>query len=353
MQRLGFLSAATLAAGAFAANPASGTVDYRLSGPYTHNTLAIYLIHRPNGDDGPVPLTLGEAMEREAVKLVETGNVEELVIRNRGDREVFVQAGDIVKGGKQDRVLTVSIVVPPNSGDIPVGAFCVEQGRWEGRGSEKEREFSASTARLPSKAGRVALYYRAQESSGATGGGRAWTTGRSSSRDDLQGRIWASVAATQSRLGGAMMQSVADERSRSSLQLSLENATLASALGVYEEALGRLVQDHPDAVGYVFSIGGRLDGGDEFASAGLFRKLWARQLKAAATEALASETETGGPEPALAGVAAFIDAARGGQASSRAMPGGMIVETRASDEAFYTEMRRPQGLWVHRSFIAR
>ena len=33
-------------------------------------------------------------------------------------------------------------------------------------------------------------------------------------------------------------------------------------------------QEHPDAVGYVFAVGGRIDGGDEFGSAGLFRKLW-------------------------------------------------------------------------------
>ena len=55
---------------------------------------------------------LGEAMGEGLVKILETGDVEELVIRNLGDREVFIQAGDIVKGGKQDRVLTVSMIVP-------------------------------------------------------------------------------------------------------------------------------------------------------------------------------------------------------------------------------------------------
>lgn len=340
MHRSGFLPAAIVAAaiatGSAAEVAAAG--DYRLTGPYTHNNLAVYLIHRESGDPGPAPLTLAEAMDRGAVQVLETGDVQELVIRNAGDREVFIQAGDIVKGGKQDRVLTVSMVVPANSGDIPIGAFCVEQDRWEGRGSEKEREFSASTARLPSKAGRVALYYRAREDS---------------DENDLQGRVWASVAATQSALGSAMMQSIADERSRSSLQLSLENPTLASALEGYETALGRLAQDHSDAVGYVFAVGGRLDGGDEFASAGLFRKLWTRQLNAAATEALASERPAEQAETTLAGVAAFIDAARGGRASSQALPGRITVETRETKAAFYTEMRRSQGLWVHRSFIAR
>ena len=359
MNRSGFpksaLAAAGLAALAAAMTAPANAADdaYRLTGPYTHDSLAIYLVHREAKDDGPAPLTLAEAMAQGVVKVLETGDVEELLVRNAGGREVFIQAGDIVKGGKQDRVLTVSMVAPPHSGYIPVGAFCVEQDRWEGRGAETEREFSASTARLPSKAGRVALYYRAEESDGATGSQPAPTTGRLSGRNDLQSRVWASVAATQAALTGALRRPVADERSRSSLQLSLENASLASALKGYETALGGLAQEHPDAVGYLFAVGGRLDGGDEFASAGLFRKLWARQLKAAATEALASERAAGRADPMPAAVAAFIDAARAGRASSRAMPGRMTVETRASEEAFFTEMRRSEGRWVHRSYIAR
>ncbi|MCY4431136.1 MAG: hypothetical protein OXC11_12195, partial [Rhodospirillales bacterium] len=292
---------------------------------------------------------------RGVVRVLETGDVEELVVRNTGDREVFIQAGDIVKGGKQDRVLTVSMVVPPQSGDIPVGAFCVEQDRWEGRGSEKEREFSASTARLPSKAGRIALYYRSNPDTGVeAGGSRRTRTGRRlPAGDDLQGRVWASVAETQSALSGAVRQSVADERSRSSLQLSLENEAIRSALEGYEKALGKLADEHPDAVGYVFAVAGNINSGDEFGSAGLFRKVWLRQLRTAATEALASEDAPERAQPTLAEAAAFIDGARDARASSRSMPGRMTFETRASKTAFYTEMRRPEGLWMHRSFIAR
>ena len=358
MQRFGFLSAAILAAGAFAVGSAAAAAaedDYRLSGPYTHNSLAIYLVHRPNGNDDPVPLTLGEAMERGAVRVIETGDVEELIIRNSGNREVFIQAGDIVKGGKQDRVLTVSMIVPPNSGDIAIGAFCVEHDRWSGRGMEKMREFSASTARLPSKAGRIAIFDRARQDSGIEAGGLRWTGAgrRLPAGDDLQGRVWASVRETQTALSGAMMGSVVDERSRSSLQLSLENKALRLELQDYEEALGKLAQEHPDAVGYAFAVGSRIDGGDEFGSAGLFRKLWLRQLRAAATEVMASTDVLGRAQPTLAEVAAFIDGARSGLSASRPMPGRMAVETRASEKAFYTEMRRSQGLWVHRSFIAR
>ena len=265
MHRFGFLPAAVLAAAVAtgsATAPAADN-DYRLTGPYTRGNLSIYLIHRENTDRAPVPLALGEAMEQGAVEVLETGTVEELVIRNTGDRAVFIQAGDIVKGGKQDRVLTASMILPPHSGDI------------------------------------------------------------------------------------------ADARSRSSLQLSLENPDLASALEDYEAALGRLAQDHADAVGYVFAVGGKLDGGDEFDSAGLFRKLWARQLRAAATQALASDPGPGRDPPAPAEVSAFIDGARRGDAAVREMPGGMSLEAREAETALYTEMRRARGSWFHRAFIAR
>ena len=108
--------------------------DYRVSGPVVHENLAIYLIHGKSAP-GTVPLTLDEALAKRVVKVHETGNVNQLQIENLGSEEVFVQSGDIVKGGQQDRVLSVSLVLPPKSGRINIASFCVEQGRWSARGS--------------------------------------------------------------------------------------------------------------------------------------------------------------------------------------------------------------------------
>ena len=367
MHRRSLLRVAVLVAGVIAmggiAPVLAGAVDkgYRITGPYTHDNLAIYLIHRRGGKDGPVPLTLGEALGQGRVKVIETGNVEELFIRNLGDREVFIQAGDIVKGGKQDRVLTVSMIVPPNSGDVPVGAFCVEQGRWSGRGLEKTAEFSASTARLVWKDARIALARRAQQETASeparpeivadpAQGDRERRWLRSAG---LQAQVWYSVREVQASLGQALKLDVADQRSRSSLQLSLENTALASALKGYEAALGKLTQKHPDAVGHVFAINGEIDSGDEFGSAGLFRKLWPRQLKAAATEAVARDNASIRQQPAVAQVAAFLDEVRAAKVAGKPMPGRMRLETRETEKALYTEVRSLTGLPVHRSFIAR
>lgn len=362
MHRRDFLSAGLAAAGTVAMGTtpwapalAAGEKGYRLSGPYTHRNLAVYLIHRGGRDAGPAPLTLGEAMRTGAIRVIETGNVQELVVNNPGDREIFIQAGDIVKGGKQDRVLTVSMIVPPNSGNIPIGAYCIEQGRWARRGREKVAEFSASTARLPSKAGKIAMMERAlPPESGRevrAGVGRSALIRRSLG-SDRQGQVWGSVRKMQERLSSYMNRDVADRRSRSSLQLSLENRDLAAALADFERALGGLPEAHPDAVGYAFAVGGRINSGDEFESAGLFRKLWRRQLRAAATEALAAAGSHNGKPPTSAQVAAFVGRAGAAAAVSKAMPGNMVLITRETATSLYTEALRGSGGWIHRSFIS-
>ena len=131
------LLAISLAAGAVAQTSDTN----RISGPLVHENLAVYFIHGSSAR-GKVPLTLEEALASGGVKVRETSNVNQLEIENLGDDEVFVQSGDIVKGGKQDRTLMVSLLLPPHSGSFPIASFCVEEGRWTPRGREDARNFS-------------------------------------------------------------------------------------------------------------------------------------------------------------------------------------------------------------------
>lgn len=87
-----------------------------ISGPHVHENLAVYFVHGPSAA-GPVPLTLQEALAKGSVRVIETGEVNELKVENTGEEDIFIQSGDIVKGGKQDRVLTMSFVLPPKSGE--------------------------------------------------------------------------------------------------------------------------------------------------------------------------------------------------------------------------------------------
>src|SRR4029079_8804388 len=67
------------------------------------------------------------------------GEVNRLVIDNKGDKAIFVLAGTLVKGGKQDRQIAQDFIIPPGK-TVPVDAFCVEHGRWtanrEGKGTD-------------------------------------------------------------------------------------------------------------------------------------------------------------------------------------------------------------------------
>src|ERR1700754_1750656 len=149
------LAASSLAVMGLGQNPARAD-EYRVSGPVVHENLAIYLVHGKSAA-GPVPLTLEEALAKGAVKVHETGNVNELQIENLGLGEVFVQSGDIVKGGQQDRVLTVSLLLPQKSGRIPIASFCVEQGRWSARGKEDVKTFATASAAIPSREAKIAM----------------------------------------------------------------------------------------------------------------------------------------------------------------------------------------------------
>ena len=119
--------------------------DYRLSGPYTHKNLSIFLVHGKNLIKAKSFLTLQEALVQKKVVVYETQSVNELSIQNFSSEDVYVQSGDIVKGGQQDRMIGVDLIVPPHSGKLPISAFCVEHGRWSGRGNERAAVFSSSS----------------------------------------------------------------------------------------------------------------------------------------------------------------------------------------------------------------
>jgi hypothetical protein len=331
-------SAAMLAFG-FAAN-ASTPEAYRVSGPFVHENLAIYFVHGKRGE-GPVPLTLEEALQKGAVRVHETSNVNQLEIENLAGEEVFVQVGDIVKGGKQDRVLTVSLALPPRSGRVPIASFCVEQGRWTARGAESAEQFSSSPSAMPSRTAKIAIH------------GLPAADPRLESVATRQGEVWRSVAETQNRLSANLAAPVAAMQSRTSLQLSLENEKLAAARAAYIKALSVAGEGETDIVGFAFAVNGKVNSADVYPSNGLFRKMWQKLLAASATEAIGEKNGTPGTPPDQKAVLAFLDAAQAGKASVKDVGGRVRLETREAPAALYYEAARPDGVWMHRNYLAR
>jgi len=137
----------------------------QISGPYTHDNLAVFLIRANKDISGPNHpqvsvkngartsiahyLTLQQAMEQKKVVVYETQQVNELAVENLSGEPVFIQDGDIVKGGAQDRMMSNDFILPPKSGRRPVAAFCVERGRWSKRGTESAARFESSTMQAP------------------------------------------------------------------------------------------------------------------------------------------------------------------------------------------------------------
>src|SRR5688572_28684262 len=151
---------------------ATAQTAYKISEPFTHKNLTIYLIHGADASSNKDLVTLQEALEMKIFKVYETDDVNELIVENISPKyDVFIQSGDIVKGGKQDRVLAISIIVPRNSGKVSIEAFCVEAERWEGRGNENEKEFSSSEERIVSKELKIATQDKQTGSGSGNGDG--------------------------------------------------------------------------------------------------------------------------------------------------------------------------------------
>jgi hypothetical protein len=348
------LAAAAFAAFGVAGGSAFADADRKVSGPHVHENLAIYFIHG-NSADGPVPLTLSEALAKGRVQVIETGRVNELQIENTGDEEVFVQVGDIVKGGKQDRVLTVSLVLPPKSGMIPIASFCVEQGRWSARGTEDHAKFTSATDSLPSRKALaiMAAPPSAEPQAMRPAGSPVQRGGDTASK---QQRMWESVARMQTDLSAGVNDRVASPQSATSLQLSLENAKLKEAQTAYVAALERQGLQDSDVLGYIVAINGKTVSANVYPSNALFRKMWSKQLAAAVTEAIGERTGAGNaPQPAPTPTAAreFLTEAEKGVAQERETALRMRQETRDSVEALYNETRNAAGRWLHKNYLRK
>lgn len=323
---------------------------YRLSDPVTFRNLAIYFVHGASRS-GPVPLTLQEALAKKVVTVRETGQVNELKVENTGDEAVFIQSGDIVKGGQQDRVLSVSLLLPPHSGKIPIDSFCVESGRWSARGAEDVRTFSSANAAVPSRIAKLKMAGAVAPKADSTGG----STARFGSP---QQEIWKSVAEVQGKLTRSLGAPVAAPRSQSSLQLSLENDQLAEEQAAYIAALQSKGEEGDDIVGYVFAVNGKVNSADIYPSNGLFKKMWPKLLRASVTEAIGERDAKADPVPAppVADVNGFMaDAAKAKVVEKetkektrigvRENASVMSLETRPADA--------PAAAWVHRNYIAK
>jgi hypothetical protein len=367
------LAASLAAAAALTTAVHAAETPLRVSGPHSHANLSIYFLHGQSAG-GPVPLTLAEALTAHTARVNETGHVSSLKVENTGDAPVFIQAGDIVKGGQQDRVLTVSLLLPAKSGLVDIGSLCVEQGRWSARGAENVKLFTSSAESLPSRTAKLAMAAPATE---PRAGGRVTTTlppanqapiaGQPveqrqqrieiapSQGPDKQRKVWDEVASIQSKLGAKLRGDVKAAESATSLQLSLENQKLKAARAGFLDALAKAPEAMTDVVGYVVAIDGKLELADVYPSHGLFKKMWAKGLNAAVTEAIGTGADAATPAnlPTSGDVERFLASADGGKTHETTVGALMTQATRETEQALAVIATTRAGEFVYRNVLRK
>lgn len=127
----------------------SSVSGYKVLDPIRHGSLTVFPIVASRSYPTAEFLTLDEGLRSAEVVVSEYGNlrglvrrqvtpnyhhdtaeVNRLVLVNNSKRPLLLLAGEIVTGGKQDRVIGKDRIVPPESDPVDLNVFCVEPGRW-------------------------------------------------------------------------------------------------------------------------------------------------------------------------------------------------------------------------------
>ena len=119
-------------------------VDY--DSAWTYKNLKIVPVRRKAGGGGQEPtgiVSLSQALRQGLVTVSERGttsfdNVHWLRFNTHSDKSVYIAGGEVLAGGRQDRMIVRDTILGPSTKDQYVPVMCVEEERW----SEKEKKFA-------------------------------------------------------------------------------------------------------------------------------------------------------------------------------------------------------------------
>jgi hypothetical protein len=234
-------------------------------------------------------------MRRRHIPVPQSGaQVNRLVLVNNSDKPLILLAGEIVTGGKQDRVIGKDRLVPANSDPIDLSVFCVEPGRWVG----------------------------ASESFDTTGSVMAQPSVRAKAMSDKnQSEVWAEVGKQRAAVAGAVPAATPSVEVTSSYAKVMDSAEVKRHMDkltrpLESNVLQQLRQQH--AVGVVVAVDGRLIWADVFASTDLLQKYWPKLVRSYAAEALVPHK---GERVSTEAAQAFLDSVSGTHESVETEPG--------------------------------
>lgn len=299
--------------GMFAGNPGS---RYTVLSPIQSGNLTIYPVTSTTTHNTSTFITLDEGIRNGSVIVTEAGQisglirrqgqrpmntageVNRLVLINNSDRPLLLLAGEIVTGGKQDRVIGTDRIVPPNSDPVDLSVFCVEPGRWVA----KSDNFASMHGQMAQPSIRMPAMDKKSQA-------EVWDNVRASNR-------MAAVAAPSAAPVLAGTTSYADVMQNGEVQRKIE--TVAAPIN---RDYGKLIQQlkEQNAVGVVVAVNGRLVWADVFASGELLEDYWPKLIRSYAAEAV-----TGGVYKGAAGQGSaqqFIDSLSGNREVTETDPG--------------------------------
>src|SRR2546427_1506342 len=260
--------------------------DYKVLEPIRHGSLTVFPVVAAKSYNTAEFLTLDEGLRSGEVLVTESGGlrplmrrrmhpvpvdgaqVNRLVLVNNSKRPLILLAGEIVTGGKQDRVVGKDRIVPPKSDPIDLSVFCVEPGRWV----ETASHFKSLGAPVAQPSVRKEVMAGKDQQ-------KVWDEVLKSKASILA----AAPAPAQPALEAA--SSYADVIGNQEVKRQLDSA-VAPIERSYENLIRELRAQN--AVGVVVAVNGEIVWADVFASTALLEKYWSKLVRSYAAEALTS-----------------------------------------------------------------
>ncbi len=325
---------------------------YRVLAPITHGSLTVFPVVATTTHDTSEFLTLDEGLRSGEVVVTEAGRVpglirrpyipeprrgpevNRLVLVNNSDRPLVLLAGEIVTGGKQDRVIGKDRIVPAHSDPVDLNVFCVEPGRW----TETTAGFKGMGAQMAQPSVRRNAMARKDQSA-------VWSSVR-----DTQEKAMAATAGAPAAAEIGRTTSYAGVMNNTVVQKEVDNIA-APIDRDYRSILGDLRARR--AVGVVAAIRGQIIWADIFANTGLLERYWPKLVRSYAAEAML--TRVAGGRPTTAAAQAFLDDMAGRREISETDP-GVFRHTEISGDGFkvfeLTSLLPKTGFDVHVAKIA-
>lgn len=234
----------------------SGYGEVAIAKPITCNKISLFIISQTKKDTKKPQdfITLKEGLARGIVTVSEqkSATVGTLQVTNNSDKPLFIQGGDVVEGGQQDRAISVSLIIRPRT-TVDVPSLCVEPSRWTG-----QSQFRASKSYSCSNAMRLAILRR------------------------NQGEVWEQVRQIK-----AQAEEITKQKSTtSSFTEEITNGQMRKAYDEYEKTFTKLVEQYPDALGLAYILNGEIYAIEFFQSHLLFKQTYPKLIKAYAKEAV-------------------------------------------------------------------